>query len=95
MMNDVAKELLVFKALSDPLRIRLLRAINEKDSVCVCELTKHICTLQSKLSYHLKMLLEAELIDVFPNGKWNFYKIRSATFDRILSPEAAKKILEK
>ncbi|MBP2629997.1 MAG: putative transcriptional regulator [Firmicutes bacterium] len=94
-MNDVDRELLVFKALSDPLRIRLLRAISEKDSVCVCELTKHICALQSKLSYHLKMLLEAELIDVFPNGKWNFYKIRLTTFERILSLETMKKILEK
>lgn len=94
-MNDIDRELLVFKALSDPLRIRLLKAINEKDSVCVCELTKHICALQSKLSYHLKMLLEAELIDVFPNGKWNFYKIRLDTFERILSPETMKKILEK
>lgn len=94
-MNDLDKELLVFKALSDPLRIRLLKAINEKDSVCVCELTKHICALQSRLSYHLKMLLEAELIDVIPNGKWNFYKIRLATFERILSTETMKKILEK
>ncbi len=63
--------------------------------VCDCELTKHICTLQSKLSYHLKMLLEAELIDVVPTGKWNFYKIRPAAFEQILSPEVTKKILAK
>lgn len=85
---DLQRELCVFKALSDPLRLELLRMIERKDRVCVCELTEKFAMQQSKLSYHLKMLLTAELIDVFPDGKWNFYSLRMDTVQDFLSKKA-------
>lgn len=87
MVYNLEKEIIVFKALSDPLRLLLLRTIHGKERVCVCELTEKVCMSQSKLSYHLKMLLEAKLIHLHPEGKWNFYSINHDTFRAKLSEE--------
>lgn len=93
-MGNIKKEMLCFKALSDPLRVQLLRVIHEKERVCVCVLTERFCTSQSKLSYHLKMLLDANFIAIHPTGKWNFYSIRMDTFQKLLSQETIEKILK-
>lgn len=88
------QELLIFKALSDPLRLELLRTIQKKERVCVCELTEKFSIQQSKLSYHLKMLLRAELIDVSPDGKWNFYSVRADTLRRYVTESFIKKLFQ-
>ena len=53
---------LIFKALSDPIRLDILKKLYFAESVCVCELTDIFDISQSKLSYHLKLLLSANLI---------------------------------
>lgn len=83
--DELKQETLIFKALSDPLRIQLLQVIHQKESICVCKLTEKFGKSQSKLSYHLKMLLAAKLIDVFPDGKWNYYSVRMETLEAKLS----------
>lgn len=45
---------------------------------------------QSKLSYHLKLLLDANLIKVKPQGKWNFYSINSSLLTEVFSQKAIK-----
>ena len=54
----------IFKALSDEMRLHLLQRISSSDEICVCKLMEEFAMAQSKLSYHLKLLLEAELISV-------------------------------
>ena len=56
----------IFKALSDEMRLHLLQRISSSDEICVCKLMEEFAMAQSKLSYHLKLLLEAELISVRP-----------------------------
>lgn len=90
--SEINQEILAFKALSDPLRLQLVQAIYKKERICVCELTEKFGKSQSKLSYHLKMLLDARLIDVFPDGKWNFYSIKMETFESYLSKSLISKI---
>lgn len=82
-MKSLEEKVLIFKALSEPLRIELLRIIKSKERVCVCELTEKTGMSQSKLSYHLKMLLDAGLISIHPEGKWNFYSICIHSFQKI------------
>lgn len=91
-IEEFNPEMLIFKALSDPLRLQLLQAIHQKERVCVCKLTEKFGKSQSKLSYHLKMLLDAKLIDVFPEGRWNFYSIRMETFKAHLSIKLISKL---
>ena len=88
-MNNID---LVFKALSDPIRLDILKILYSSDSVCVCELVDKFNISQSKLSYHLKMLLSAELINKSSQGKWNFYSVNKDTLSQVLNYEVIKNL---
>lgn len=81
-MNNID---LIFKALSDPIRIAILKKLYSAERVCVCELTNIFDISQSKLSYHLKLLLSANLINKTSEGKWNFYSVNKDTISKILT----------
>ncbi|SCJ44675.1 Arsenical resistance operon repressor [uncultured Clostridium sp.] len=83
---------LIFKALSDPIRLDILKKLYSADSVCVCELVDIFDLSQSKLSYHLKLLLSANLINKTSEGKWNFYSVNKNEISNILTYEAIKKL---
>jgi ArsR family transcriptional regulator len=68
-----------FKALSDPLRIRILELLREQE-FCVCDLSSHLDVGQSKLSFHLKVLKEAELLRSRQQGKWIYYSLNLPQF---------------
>lgn len=46
---------------------------------------RHAGTPQSKLSYHLKMLLEANIILMERIGKWNYYELNDEEIKGLLS----------
>ena len=83
---------LIFKALSDPIRLDILKKLYSAESVCVCELTDIFDISQSKLSYHLKLLLSANLINKTSKGKWNFYSVNKDTISRVLTYEVIQKL---
>jgi len=71
-----AKSLAVaFKALSDPVRLRLLSLIAsfEGGEACVCDLTGPFDVSQPTISHHLRVLREAGLIDCERRGTWVYY----------------------
>lgn len=78
---------LIFKALSDPIRLNILKRLYSEDSVCVCNLVDIFDISQSKLSYHLKLLLSANLIYKTSKGKWNYYSVNKDTLSRVLTYE--------
>ncbi|KPI51368.1 hypothetical protein IM33_12860 [Clostridioides difficile] len=90
--NDIEKCELVFKSLSDSIRLNILLELNKKESICVCELVEYFDMPQSKLSYHLKMLLDANLIIKERQGKWNYYSINMEELEKFLSKELILKI---
>ena len=64
----------VFKALADPVRLRLLSMITSADGeVCVCELTPQFDVSGPTISHHLKVLREAGLVDCERRGTWVYY----------------------
>ncbi|AFZ12522.1 transcriptional regulator, ArsR family [Crinalium epipsammum PCC 9333] len=68
-----------FQALSDPLRIQVLELLRSQE-LCVCELCEHLGTTQSKLSFHLKALKEAELVRARQQGRWIYYSLNLSQF---------------
>ena len=76
-----------FKALADQKRLQLLSILCEQGSVCVCDLTELLDMPQSKLSYHLKLLLDADIIMKEKKGTWNYYSINSQVINHLLSEE--------
>lgn len=67
----------MFKALGDPVRLRLAALIAAGGRVCVCELTGNFDLSGPTISHHLKTLREAGLVDCERTGTWVYYWIRS------------------
>ena len=93
--EDDAKSLAgVFKALSDPVRLRLLSLIAsfEGGEACVCYLTGPFDVSQPTISHHLRVLREAGLIDCERRGTWVYYWVLPDALRRLgtlLSTDAA------
>jgi ArsR family transcriptional regulator len=85
----------ISKALSDPIRLRILDLVQAgydqlsasppvtccTGGVCVCDIQDALGMAQSKVSYHLKDLKQAELLHETKQGKWNFYSINRSTLE--------------
>ncbi|WP_275099962.1 metalloregulator ArsR/SmtB family transcription factor [Sedimenticola hydrogenitrophicus] len=65
----------LFKALSDPTRLRCLSLLAESDELCVCELTQALDLPQPKISHHLGALRKAGLVLDRKEGLWIHYRI--------------------
>jgi ArsR family transcriptional regulator len=66
----------IFKALSDPHRIRILNLLaNATEPVCVCEFTDQLDLSQGTTSFHLKKLTAAGLIEREQRGTWAYYSL--------------------
>lgn len=76
-ISDRETILLGFRALSDPLRLQILELLRSRE-LCVCELNETIAVSQSKLSFHLKTLKEANLIRSRQEGRWIYYALNLA-----------------
>ncbi|MFF7599588.1 ArsR/SmtB family transcription factor [Streptomyces mirabilis] len=74
-----------FKALGDPVRLRLLSMIASREGgeVCVCELTPAFELSQPTISHHLKLLRQARLIDCERRGTWVYYWVLPGVLDRL------------
>lgn len=76
-----------FKALADKKRLQILHELCNRGTVCVCDLTDIIDMPQSKLSYHLKILLDAGMIKKETKGTWNYYQLHNEEISQILSEQ--------
>lgn len=78
-----------FKALSDEKRLHILYLLanTPTDSICVCDLMEEMELPQSKLSYHLKILLQANLIIQDKKGTWSYYSLNHKEINNVLSEE--------
>jgi ArsR family transcriptional regulator, arsenate/arsenite/antimonite-responsive transcriptional repressor len=80
---DLAK---IFKALGDPVRLRLMSMIASRGAggeTCVCELTPAFDLSQPTISHHLKLLRQAGLIDCERRGTWVYYWVLPGVLDRL------------
>ena len=62
----------IFSALSDERRVQIMRLLDESD-LCVCDLVELFDIEYSKLSYHLKVLREADLVTTSRDGNYVTY----------------------
>ncbi|MGH2795904.1 MAG: ArsR/SmtB family transcription factor [Actinomycetota bacterium] len=65
-----------FKALSDPNRIKIVNLIaTNPDPVCVCDITGSVGLTQPTVSFHLKKLVQAGLLNREQRGVWAYYSL--------------------
>src|SRR5215210_4754303 len=67
-----------FHALSDSTRLSILQRLRFGER-CVCDLTDALDAAQSRLSFHLKVLKDAELVTDRRDGRWMYYTLNSET----------------
>jgi ArsR family transcriptional regulator len=74
----------VFKALGDPSRVRILNLLMTADEpVCVCDLTPRLELSQPTVSFHLKKLLDAGLLEREQRGVWAYFSVRREALERL------------
>jgi ArsR family transcriptional regulator, arsenate/arsenite/antimonite-responsive transcriptional repressor len=64
----------LFHALSDPIRIDVVAMLVDGER-CVCDLMDALGVQQSRLSWHLKTLVDAGIITGRRDGRWNYYSL--------------------
>jgi ArsR family transcriptional regulator len=82
---DAADLSRVFKALADPVRLRLFSLIASFDGgqACVCDLTGEFDVSQPTISHHLKVLRDAGLVDSERRGTWVYYWVLPGALARL------------
>jgi ArsR family transcriptional regulator, arsenate/arsenite/antimonite-responsive transcriptional repressor len=66
---------LVFKALSDGNRLRIVAALVEHEELCACQLTELIEVTGATASRHMGVLLSSGLVESRKDGRWVYYRI--------------------
>lgn len=75
----------LLKALSDPTRLQILSLIEDSPNreACVCDLTAPFEMTQPAISHHLRVLVEAGVLQREKRGSWAWYSLVPAQLDTI------------
>lgn len=84
-MEDLYKKnAYIFKVLSEPNRLKIMRMLCIKEK-CACELLKEFNITQPTLSHHMKILCECGLVECKKEGTWNYYKLNYENCRSVIS----------
>lgn len=72
--RDLDRAVTLFHALSDTTRLGILEMLRGGEQ-CVCDLQDGLEAAQSRLSFHLRVLKEAGLVEDRREGRWSYYSI--------------------
>jgi ArsR family transcriptional regulator, arsenate/arsenite/antimonite-responsive transcriptional repressor len=82
--DEAAESLaLMFKALADPARVKIMSMLLNADELCGCDLATGIGRTAATASHHLKLLREAGLVTGEKRGTWIFYRVVPARLSAI------------
>lgn len=70
-MSDIVT---IFKALADGTRLRVLKLLG-RGELCVCEIAAALAMEQPRLSFHLRILKEAGIVQVRRQERWIVYSL--------------------
>jgi ArsR family transcriptional regulator len=75
--GDAERLAVALKAIADPSRLRLLSLIQAQPDheACVCHLTEPLGLRQPTVSHHLKVLLQAGLVEREQRGSWAYFRV--------------------
>jgi DNA-binding transcriptional ArsR family regulator len=72
--SEIKEKSRIYHALSDPLRLTILYLIKDQP-LCVCVINRFTRLSGSKLSYHLNILKESNMIEGEYHGNWIIYSL--------------------
>lgn len=93
-MTNLSNQLIanVFKALSHPTRLQIVRLLKDKP-LCVCEILPQLDSEQSNTSQHLSVLKNQGIVDSKKEGLMVIYKIKSQEIHEMI--DIAERIIIK
>jgi ArsR family transcriptional regulator, arsenate/arsenite/antimonite-responsive transcriptional repressor len=80
--TDTARAARLFHALSDSTRLAILERLRFGER-CVCDLTDALDAAQSRLSFHLKVLKDVDLVTDRREGRWMYYTLNPETLQEV------------
>lgn len=75
----------IFKAISHPVRIKIVFGLMKKDECNVTKMVENLKVPQPTVSQHLNVLKSANIIEGFRNGNQICYKLTNETVKQIIS----------
>jgi ArsR family transcriptional regulator len=83
--DDAERAAALFRVLADPARVRLLSIVARapEREACVCDLVDLVDRSQPTVSHHLKVLLEAGLLERERRGSWAYYRLRPGALETV------------
>lgn len=76
--SQVKAVTMIAKALHDPIRVQIVYLLSQHRDLCTCEFEAVLGLPQSKVSYHLKQLLDAGVVKREIHGSWSHYSLLHA-----------------
>lgn len=75
----------MFKALGDPVRLRLLSLVasHADGEACVCDISGSFDLSQPTISHHLRILREAGLLECERRATWVYYRVVPAALRQL------------
>jgi len=89
-MKPTGDLVLVFKALGDPTRLKILELLRsrgqscceliarEERGLCACDIETAVGLSQAAVSHHMGLLRRSGLVDAEKRGRWMFYRRNEA-----------------
>jgi len=88
--TDLSRAAQLFHALSDETRLAVLDMLQDRER-CVCDLQGALDAAQSRLSFHLKVLKDANLVIDRKEGRWVHYSLNPETLADLVDVVAGMK----
>lgn len=73
----------IFKVLSEPNRLKIVDILSCGER-CACDILEFFDFTQPTLSHHMKVLAEADLVNVRKEGLWSYYSLNEDKCDGII-----------
>lgn len=82
--TDLERLSRLFQAFADETRLQIVQRLCGGEC-CVCDLQDSLGSYQSRLSFHLKKLKEAGIVDDRREGRWVYYFLNPESLEEIRS----------
>ncbi|WP_078394361.1 ArsR/SmtB family transcription factor [Shouchella patagoniensis] len=92
-MEQLKEAQLVFKALGEEKRVEIIRIVNAKREICISDLGPLVGMAQSRLSYHMKILLDTEIVKKEKRGTFSYYALNRNVLEAYLLSDTINHLL--
>lgn len=83
MVNELLEYSIMFKALSDETRLKIIELLSKEGELCACRILENFNITQPTLSYHMKLLTESGIVIGKKRGPWIYYNLEKENIKRL------------